>query len=139
MNSLIFWPHGTIHQSSCTDTLAQNGRAERKYRHLLDTAWSLLLSSSMPAVFWGKAILTAAYLLNWMPTPLLCSTFPYERLYGQVPNYTLLRVFGSTCVLLPKRERTKLSTRRALCVFVGYGIQQKGYRCNDFVSKKLRV
>ncbi|CAL5440338.1 unnamed protein product [Camellia sinensis] len=29
---------GTIHQTSCTDTLAQNGRAERKHRHFLETA-----------------------------------------------------------------------------------------------------
>ena len=35
--------HGTIHQSSCSDTPAQNGRAERKHHHLLDTARSLLL------------------------------------------------------------------------------------------------
>ncbi|XP_028085425.1 uncharacterized protein LOC114286457 [Camellia sinensis] len=40
--------HGTIHQSSCSDTLAQNGRAERKHRHLLDTARSLLLSYNAP-------------------------------------------------------------------------------------------
>ncbi|GMP70396.1 hypothetical protein CsSME_00029266 [Camellia sinensis var. sinensis] len=44
---------GTIHQTSCTDTPAQNGRAERKHRHLLETARSLLLSASVPAPFWG--------------------------------------------------------------------------------------
>ena len=42
--------HGIIHQSSCSDTPAQNGRAERKHRHLLDTARSLLLSF-VPSVF----------------------------------------------------------------------------------------
>ncbi|GMP50012.1 hypothetical protein CsSME_00016797 [Camellia sinensis var. sinensis] len=44
---------GTIHQTSCTDTLAQNGQAERKHRHLLKIARSLLLSASVPAPFWG--------------------------------------------------------------------------------------
>jgi transposase InsO family protein len=63
--------HGTIHQSSCTNTPAQNGKAERKHRHLLNTARSLLLSSSVPSIFWGEAVLTAAYLLNRMPTPPL--------------------------------------------------------------------
>jgi hypothetical protein len=132
--------NGTIHQSACTDTPSQNGRAERKHRHLLNTARSLLLSSSVPAVFWGEAVLTAAYLLNRMPTPLLSGSTPYERLYGTIPNYSLLRVFGSTCfVLLPKKDRTKLSTRCVLCVFLGYGIQQKGYRCYDPVTQKLHV
>ncbi|GFS40400.1 anaphase-promoting complex/cyclosome 2 [Actinidia rufa] len=132
--------HGIIHQSSCSDTPAQNGRAERKQRHLLDTARSLLLSSSVPSVFWGEAVLTAAYLLNRMPTPLLSGRSPYECLHGQVPNYSLLRVFGSSCfVFLPKKDRTKLSARCVLCVFLGYGIHQKGYRCYDPITKKLYV
>jgi transposase InsO family protein len=72
--------HGTIHQSSCTDTPTQNGRAERKHRHLLNTDRSLLLSSSVPAVFWGEAVLIVAYLLNRMPTPLLSGSTPYAHL-----------------------------------------------------------
>ena len=56
--------HGTIHQSTCSNTPAQNGRAERKHRHLVDIVCSLLLSSFVPSVFWGEAVLTAAYLLN---------------------------------------------------------------------------
>ncbi|GFS43671.1 hypothetical protein Acr_00g0086350 [Actinidia rufa] len=131
---------GIIYQSSCSDTPAQNGRAERKHRHLLDTARSFLLSSFVPSVFWGEAILTAAYLLNRMPTPLLSGRSPYECLHGQVPNYSLLRVFGYSCfVLLPKKGRTRLGAQCVLCVFLGYGIHQKGYRCYDPVTKKLYV
>ena len=33
---------GTIHQTSCTDTLEQNGVAERKHKHIVETAHSLL-------------------------------------------------------------------------------------------------
>ena len=33
---------GTIHQTSCTDTPEQNGVAERKHRHIVETARSLL-------------------------------------------------------------------------------------------------
>ncbi|XP_052625020.1 uncharacterized protein LOC111912222 [Lactuca sativa] len=36
---------GTIHQSSCTDTPHQNGVAERKHLHIVETARSLLLSA----------------------------------------------------------------------------------------------
>ncbi|CAL5443960.1 unnamed protein product [Camellia sinensis] len=131
---------GTIHQTSCTDTPAQNGRAERKHRHLLETARSLLLSASVPAPFWGEAVLTAAFLLNRMPTPLLSGRSPYEALFSQPPNYSLLRVFGSACfVLLPRKDRTKLSARSVLCVFLGYSLTQKGYRCYDPVSRRLYV
>ena len=59
---------GTIHQTSCTDTPEQNGVAERKHRHLVETARYLLLSSSTSSEFWGEAILTAAHLINRIPT-----------------------------------------------------------------------
>ncbi|KAG8371600.1 hypothetical protein BUALT_Bualt13G0104800 [Buddleja alternifolia] len=36
-------------------------------------------------------------------------------------------------------KRTKLSSRVAICVFLGYGNGQKGYRCHDPVSGKLYV
>jgi len=42
---------GTIHQTSCTDTLVQNGVAERKHRHIVETARSLLLSAFVPSEF----------------------------------------------------------------------------------------
>ena len=67
---------GTIHQTSCVDTPAQNGRAESKHRHLLDIARSLLLSASVPAPFWGEAVLAATLLLNRMPIPILSGYSP---------------------------------------------------------------
>ena len=40
-----FLDHGIIHQSSCTNTLQQNGVAERKNRHLLNTARTMMFST----------------------------------------------------------------------------------------------
>ncbi|KAJ9548119.1 hypothetical protein OSB04_020662 [Centaurea solstitialis] len=138
--TLLLASDGTIHQSSCTDTPQQNGVAERKHRHLVETARSLLLSSGVPSVFWGEALLTATYLINRIPTAHNSSLSPFEKLYGESHDYSFLRVFGCTCfVLRPHVERNKLSSRSALCVFLGYGIGQKGYRCFDPVSQKLYV
>jgi len=41
---------GTIHQTSCIDTLEQNG-VERKHRHIVETTRSLLLSAFVPNEF----------------------------------------------------------------------------------------
>ena len=61
-------------------------------------------------------------------------------MYGTVPNYNSLRVFGCACfVLLQPHERTKLEPRARLCCFLGYGIEHKGYRCWDPSSKRLRI
>ena len=61
-------------------------------------------------------------------------------LFGSSPSYDLLRVLGYVCfVLLQDHERNKLQSRSRLCCVLGYGIGQKGYKCYDPISKRLRV
>ena len=60
--------HVIIHQSSCVGTPQQNGIAEKKNRHLLEVARSLMFTTHMPKRFLGEAILTTAFLINWMPS-----------------------------------------------------------------------
>ena len=43
--------NGIIHQTSCVDTPQQNGVVERKNRHLLDIATSMLFSMNVPQNF----------------------------------------------------------------------------------------
>ena len=66
--------HGIIHQTTCPQTPQQNGVAERKNRHILEVARSMLIGVHMPESFWGDAILTTAYLINRLPTQALQST-----------------------------------------------------------------
>ena len=43
--------HGILHQLSCVDTPAQNRVAERKNRHLIETARALLFQMQVPKQF----------------------------------------------------------------------------------------
>ncbi|WJZ95359.1 hypothetical protein VitviT2T_014135 [Vitis vinifera] len=132
--------YGTIHHLTCPGTSQQNGRAERKLRHILDTVRALLLSAKIPAPFWGEASLHAVHAINRIPSTVIHNQTPYERLFGSPPNYHHLRSFGSACfVLLQPHEHNKLEPRSRLCCFLGYGETQKGYRCYDPVSHRLRV
>ena len=132
--------HGTLLQRSCPYTSQQNGRVERKYRHILDVVRTLLISASLPERFWGEVALTAVYTINRIPSPTTHNKSPFELLYGQTPDYSSLRVFGCACfVFLPPHERTKLQPRTRLCCFLGYGVSQKGFCCYDPISYFLRI
>ena len=128
--SVFLSSHGILHQSSCAYTPQQNGVAERKNRHLVETARTLLLHHSVPQRFWGDAILTACYLINRMPSSVLHDQVPHSLLFPNQPLFCLPpRVFGCTCfvhILTPGQD--KLSAKATKCIFLGYSRLQRGYR-----------
>ncbi|KAJ9557803.1 hypothetical protein OSB04_012417 [Centaurea solstitialis] len=119
---------------------SQDGCAERKHRHILDTIRTLLISAKCPERFWGEVAFTAVYTINRHPTPILHNKSPYEALHGVIPAYEVLKVWGCAYfVQLQPHEHTKLEPRSRLCLFLGYGIEHKEYRCWDPISKRLRI
>jgi hypothetical protein len=78
---------GTLPQLSCPGAHAQNGVAERKHRHLIETTRTLLISSFVPSHFWGEAVSTTVYLINRQPSSKLFDKCPGEVLFGTPPNY----------------------------------------------------
>ena len=114
--------YGILHESSCPYTPQHNGVAERKNRHLVEIARTLLLHHKVSQRFWGDAILAACYLINRMPSSVLHDQIPHSILLLIQPLFYLPpRVFGCVCfvhILTPGQD--KLSIKAMKSVFLGY-------------------
>ena len=132
--------HGIVHQTSCPYTPQQNGVAERKNRHLMEVARSMMFHSNVPKRFWSDAVVSACYLINRTPTKVLRDLSPFEVLNKSRPQIQHLRVFGCTCyVLVPGELRKKLDAKSTKAMFIGYSITQKGYKCYDPTTGRVLV
>jgi hypothetical protein len=71
---------GNLAQFSCLGAHAQNGVAEHKHHHLLETTRAMMIASYLPPHFSAKAVSTSVYLINIQPSAALQGGIPLERL-----------------------------------------------------------
>ncbi|GJR20152.1 putative RNA-directed DNA polymerase [Tanacetum coccineum] len=109
--NILFNSLGIVHQTSCAYTPQQNGIAKRKHRHLLNVARSLLFQSGIPLSMWTKCVLTAAYLINRLPSYVLNGKSPFELVYGFKPKLSHLSSFGCLCFSSVLNNSDKFSPR----------------------------
>jgi hypothetical protein len=135
----FFSHHGIFHRITCPYTSQQNGIAERKRRHIVETELSLHAHSHLPSTYWVEAFSTAIYLINRLPTPTLKWSVPYTLLFNKAPDFSQLRVFGCACYPLRPYNRHKPEFRSKKCIFLGYSSNKKGYRCLDPSSHRVYI
>jgi len=137
---LFFANHGMVHQTSCVDRPQQNGRVERKYRHLLEMSRALRFHASLPLRFWGDCVLAATYIINQLPSSALQRKTPFEKLLLKVPDYHHMKVFGCLAFASnPARSTYKFLPRGVPCVFLGYPSSQKGYKLLNLLTNHTFV
>jgi len=84
--------------------------------------------------------LTATYLINRTPSPLLKNKTPFELLFNKSPSYAHLRVFGSLCFASTlSRQRTKFDSCGCISVFLGYPFSIKGYKLLDLQTNTIFI
>ena len=133
----FYYEHGILRESSCVDTAQQNGRVERKHRHILNVARALRFQAHLPTQYWGDCVVTATYLINRTPTKLLKGKTPYEIIYKTQPSYDEIRVFGVLCYARNNpRLKDKFGSRSRRCLFIGYPLDKRVGRFKTWTPKK---
>ena len=136
----FFQSNGILHQTSCVNRPQQNARAERKHRHIHNIARSLRIQANLPLDFWGACVLTAAHLINKLPSPVLANQTPYYILHKTPPEYDHLKVFG--CIAFaanPTFTSDKFENRGVPSIFLGYPTLKKGYLLLNLLTQKLFI
>ncbi|KAJ9546285.1 hypothetical protein OSB04_018828 [Centaurea solstitialis] len=130
--------NGISHFTTPPHTPEQNGTAERRHRHIVETGLALLHYAGLPLHFWTHAFQTAVYLINRLPTSVLDFRSPFELLFNQPPNYSKLKSFGCLCYpWLRPYTQSKLQPRSSPCIFLGYSQSKSAYKCFDPKTNRL--
>ncbi len=63
-----------------------------------------------------------------------------EKFTSKKLDLSHLKVFGYIAyVCVPDEKRSKLDLKVEKCIFIGYFLEQKGYRCFNTFSQKLQM
>lgn len=52
---------------------------------------ALRMQAGLPLKYWGDCVITAVYLTNRLPSPVIGNLTPYEKLFNKKPYYNSLR------------------------------------------------
>ena len=76
----------------CPHTSQQNRIVERKHRHIVEMGLTPLAQASMPLRFWWDTFVSAIYIINRLPTPILNHLSPWEKAFQRKPNYFFTKI-----------------------------------------------
>jgi hypothetical protein len=100
----------------------------------------MLNEKNLPNYFWAEAIATLVYIMNRTPIATVHGMTTEEKFTGNKPNVSHLRVFSCIAyVYVPDEKRSKLDPKAEKCIFIGYSLEQKGYRFFNPSTRKLQV
>ncbi len=100
----------------------------------------MLNKKNLPNYFWAEVVATIVYIVNRTPTIKVHGMTPKEKFTCKKPNVSHFKVFAYIAqVHVPNEKRSKLDPKTNKCIFIGYCLEQNGYRCFNPSTRKLQV
>jgi hypothetical protein len=119
---------GIAHRKTTGYSLEQNGLAEWLNKDLQKKGRVMLENLGLGEEMGAEAMVTASYTHNRLPSRVHGKT-PWEKLFGEKPDVSHMRVFGARAYMhIPKENRKKMLSISERGVFVGYELDYKTYR-----------
>ena len=123
-------------QHSTPYTPQQNGVAERKNRSLKEMATCMIEARDLSPRIWDEAISFSTHIQNRSFHKSVKGNTPYEAWFGQNPNVSNFRIFGTRAwARIPSEKRKALQPQSKECIMVGYGEEKK--RLQDLLHLHL--
>jgi len=100
----------------------------------------LLFHSHVPLSHWVDAFSTTLFTINWLPLPVLGNLSPYEFLSGKPPTYADFHPFSCRVFsYLLDYASHKFVPSSTACIFLGYNMSHKGFRCLDPSTQRIYI
>ena len=87
--------------------------------------------------FWSYAIKHVVFLINRVPSPVIKNQTPFELLFNQKPDFSIIKVFGSLYYASTYHPRKKFDLRSRRGIFLGFQNGTKGYIILDIDSREI--
>jgi hypothetical protein len=100
----------------------------------------MLNEKNLPNYFWVEAVVTTVCIMNQTPIAIVHGMTPEEKFTCKKPNVSHLKVFSCIAyVHVLDEKKSKLNPKAEKCIFIGYFLEQKGYKCFNPSIRKLQV
>jgi transposase InsO family protein len=121
---------GILHIMSPLYTPEHNGFAERANRTIIEKTRCILMASNLPCTYWAKAVNTATFISNLLPTASRDNVSPWELWTKSPAPISHLKTFGCLAYIAVRKTHHswKFGNTGKMGIFMGYENDGTTYR-----------